>query len=192
MTKLDSSVPEHLAVPEHLMFIERTEGANDSQQPDVNRTVAEPTMKPDTLNTGNLELDGDVAFVTGEELSSQPAPAGTTPDVRALWPQVMRRLNENRKVQVYSLLQKVVLDAVSTDNGVVSLPFHPSDEFVRSRLESPANKKVLEESISGVLGGRWGVRCVTIDLRESRARPRNEDLDYLEQIAAEASGRGGE
>jgi hypothetical protein len=143
--------------------------------------------KPATEQPGTV-----LEIPDGPPAPNRATSAGAAPNLRALWPQVMRRLNENRKVQVYSLLQKVVLDAISAENGVASLPILQSDSFVRSRLESPAIKKVVEETISAVLGGRWGVRCVTIDTKVSSPTSSIDDLDYLEQIAAEASGHNGE
>ncbi|MDB5075671.1 MAG: polymerase subunit gamma and tau [Chloroflexi bacterium] len=156
------------------------------------------TTEPSLFNqeTGRVSAESPSEYAaTTVEVPAEPAAANQTapaPNLRALWPQVMRRLNENRKVQVYSLLQKVMLDSISTENGVVSLPVHVSDSFVRSRLESPAIKKVVEETISDVLGGRWGVRCVTIDTKATPSRPSIDDLDYLEQFAAEAAARNGE
>jgi DNA polymerase-3 subunit gamma/tau len=169
-------------------FMEVVLGEVASPEPSVfeqeaNQEEAEPATEP----IGKM-LD----MPDGPAAASQPASEGASPNLRALWPQVMRRLNENRKVQVYSLLQKVQLEAISAEGGVVSLPIHQSDSFVRARLEAPANKKVLEETISGVFGGRWGVRCVTINTKVSPLTPSVDDLDYLEQIVAEASGLDGD
>ncbi len=118
-------------------------------------------------------------------------PEGVAAEPRTRWPMILRRLRENNKQPVHALLQKVVVDYIRADGQVLALPFRPADSFIRSRLETTANRRTLEEAISEVLGGKWSVRCVTIEEPAGR-RTGLADLEYLEQIAAEAKALGGE
>ena len=104
---------------------------------------------------------------------------------------VVRRLHESNKPQVYNLLQKVIVDLIRANGRVLELPFRPADSFYRERLETAGNRKVIEDAVSDTLGGQWGVRCVTIDEPTVR-RGDIVDLEYLEQMAAEAKVLGGE
>ena len=123
--------------------------------------------------------------------SRRVPPDGTRVDPRARWPMVLRRLQENNKPQVHKILQKVVAEFIEADGQVLALPFRPVDSWIGSRLETTANRKILEDAVSDVLGGQWSVRCVTIDEPVAR-RGDLVDLEYLEQMAAEAKALGGE
>jgi DNA polymerase-3 subunit gamma/tau len=134
-----------------------------------------------------------VPQVQGAAEPRRVSPDGTKIDPRARWPMVLRRLQENNKPQVHQLLQKVVVEFIEADGQVLMLPFRPGDSesFIRSRLETTGNRKILEDAVSDVLGGQWSVRCVTIDEPVAR-RGDLVDLEYLEQMAAEAKALGGE
>jgi len=113
-------------------------------------------------------------------------------DIRERWHLVARRLHDDRKQLVYMMLQKVVVEHIAVENRVVMLPFRPGDAFNRQQLDTPANRKVLEDTLGAVLGGHWVVRCVTIDTQANTPRLDLSDLDYLEQMAAEAAALGAE
>ncbi len=140
---------------------------------------------------GGGERAQDAVAVTANGAGrAEAAPQAT--DIRGQWPRVLRQLNENRKVLVYSLVQNVNLVGITAADGVLQIPFPATEKFKRGRLESPANRKVLEDAVSAVFGGRWSVRCVTIEEHVVSEPANLDDYEYLEQIAAEASGMTGE
>ena len=154
----------------------------------------DPVSQARTSSTSDSGLsDTDARTPAVHERAEQlvEAEIGAQPDPRARWPMVVRRLHESNKPQVYNLLQKVIVDLIRAKDSVLELPFRPGDSFYRERLETAGNRKVIEDAVSDTLGGQWGVRCVTIDEPTVR-RGDIVDLEYLEQMAAEAKVLGGE
>jgi hypothetical protein len=143
---------------------------------------------PAPLDAGAREAE---ALAPSDPKTHQSAPIGQKMDVRARWPMVLRRLHEINKPQVHTLLQKVAVDFIETDGQVLALPFRPNDFWLGKRLETTTNRRILEDAVSEVLGGQWSIRCVTID-EPSVRRGDLADLEYLEQMAAEAKALGGE
>jgi hypothetical protein len=131
------------------------------------------------------------AAASAEPEGASPEEPVSASEILARWPQIMRHLHEKGKVPLYASLQKVIVEGIVAENRVVTLPLRPGDKVVRSILENSANRKALEEAIRAVLGGQWGIRCVTIDTQQAATPQLNlSDLDYLDQIAAEASAPG--
>lgn len=104
---------------------------------------------------------------------------------------VLRRLSESDKPRVHAVAQTVISELIQVEDSVLVLPFRQSQSFYRSQVEMPAIRKTIEDAVSEVLGGQWGVRCVTIDEPTVR-RADLAELEYVDEMAAEAKALGGE
>jgi DNA polymerase-3 subunit gamma/tau len=132
--------------------------------------------------TANNSHDSDSQGISGEAGGSV-----VQIDAVARWPLVMRWLHENRKPLVHHVLQKVVVDRMTTENEVLVLPLRAADSFHRGQIDMAGNRKIIEDAVSEVFGGHWSIRCVTIDEPVSVSQANLDDLGYLEQIHAEVS-----
>jgi DNA polymerase III subunit gamma/tau len=141
---------------------------------------------------GRQDLQPAGSATTGIDGDLRPIEVSQPINVQAQWPRVLRHLNENNKVLVYGLVQNINRADIITDDNVLQIPFPESKKFQRGQLEKPANRRVLEDAVRAVFGGSWGVRCVTIVEPSVVVPPNVDDLEYLEQIAAEAAGLTGE
>lgn len=105
--------------------------------------------------------------------------------VRAAWPQILQRVR-SRSVAAAALLK--ACEPVDMEEGRIVLRFRYS--FHRDKVEEQANKSLVEEVVSSVLGEFYPIHCVLggpspTDAPPSASgeEPRPEDQDKLAAVA---------
>ena len=149
---------------------------SDGYQACVVEAAAAPERPADA--NGSLAVDG-----TDEQGAGIPTPGleGATPgaaEVRERWPLVLRWLEEHRKPLIRNTLNATTGDGIHLEGTELIIGFPPTAGFMRTQLENPRNRSILEEAVRAVYGSQWTVRCATI---EGLSLPRS--AEELEQDA---------
>ena len=117
-----------------------------------------------------------------EEASTSAGPGETLARLRAGWPEIVARVSRNPA-------NRPLIEAcqpASVEGQVVILGFPEDKAFLRDIAER--KKAALEEGISSVLGGSFGVRCVATNVEALPPLPRDragqEVLDHARRIFA--------
>jgi hypothetical protein len=118
--------------------------------------------------------------------SAELGPTGV-PD-GATWGDVLRWLQQNSKASVHQFAQKALRSAVTAEQEVLTVAFLPTDKFAMQMIEKGANRQALEQAVREIYGGRWAVRCVTINETPPTGNTENQARNYLDEIAAEFTG----
>ncbi len=122
------------------------------------------------------------AVVPSAEPGSIGAPDGAT------WSEVLRWLQQNSKTSTHQLGQKAIRSAVTAEQEVLTVAFLPADKFAMQMIDKGANRQALEQAVREIYGGRWAVRCVTINETPPPGNTDNQARNYLDEIAAEVTG----
>lgn len=142
-----------------------------------------------------VERGGEPVEIMADYGTDGPDAGNATPsagEVRERWPLVLRWLDEHRKPLIRNTLNATTGDGIRLEGTELIIGFPPTTSvFMRTQLENPRNRSILEEAVRAVYGGQWTVRCATIEgLSPPRtAEELEQDASFLER-AWMAGGRG--
>lgn len=120
-----------------------------------------PVARPDTR----------AAAATGARKEEEKASLAASPDLEemsACWAKVVNYIMP-RKISIASYLQEG--SPASIESGVLTVAFPKECQFHKDVLESPDNKRMIEEALKDVTGLELKVSLVVIDLTGPASRP---------------------
>lgn len=175
-------------LPLELALVEAILNAREGQAEAAPRSPAQPVVKTASRRAKAIRETKQEAAAEVKGPPPAPSPAqgeiGLT-QVKAAWPQILRRLRR-RSVAAEALLK--ACEPVGMEEGRIILGFRYS--FHRDKVEEQANRTLIEEVVSSVLGEVHPIRCVLGSAppvgtppSASKGKPKPEDRRAPEEVS---------
>ncbi len=145
-------------LPLELALVEAILDAREGQAEAVSPSPAQPAAKRASRSAKAVREVRAEAMAEVKEPPPMPSPAQGEmglAQVQAAWPQILRQVR-SRSVSAEALLK--ACEPVGMEKGRIILGFRYS--FHRDKVEEQANRALIEEVVSSVLGEVHSIRCV--------------------------------
>jgi len=140
-----------------------------------------PPAKPKAEGATAGPAGPGAAGVPAETANPLPMPAGDPQRleyVQEMWPQVVEGVRP-RDPSVQALLHGSSCQPIAVEGQVIVLGFRYA--FHKGKVEETRNRRLIEEVLSKVLGGNYGIRCV-IDESGAAAPNRRRQAAERQQV----------
>ncbi|MGC8873668.1 MAG: DNA polymerase III subunit gamma/tau [Chloroflexia bacterium] len=178
-------LPIELAVVESVLPVPaQTPAVEETTRPASGAVSSTRTTTPQRAMTRPAVSAPREAPSVGSEVASRPAPEPPPPPsdtvdlayVRSIWPQVVEGVRP-RNPSVQALLHASACQPIAVEGRVVVLGFRYA--FHKGKVEEVQNRRLVEEVLSRVLQGNYGIRCV-LQEGDPAANRRRQAADRLQ------------